>query len=104
MRNNHNTNQVLKRAVAGLLDAGGGNYHLLPSRLKEVAEKGLPCEFQFNHLRIRYLTRDKEGTFKLFWLVTNAISGRQRYLYNIDYVSPRGRILWRSLAADMRKV
>lgn len=104
MRNNHNTNQVLKRAVAGLLDAGGGNYHLLPSRLKEVAEKGLPCEFQFNHLRIRYHTRDKEGTFKLFWLVTNGISGRQRYLYNIDYVSPRGRVLWRKMAGDMRKV
>lgn len=104
MKNNHNTNQVLKRAVAGLLDAGGGNYHLLPSRLKEVAEKGLPCEFQFNHLRIRYLTKDKEGTFKLFWLVTNGISGRQRYLYNIDYVSPRGHVLWRKMAGDMRKV
>lgn len=104
MKNLYSTNSALRRAVQSLTQFKEEKASTLPGKLRDVATSGHPCEFQFNHLRIRYLTKDKEGTFKLFWLVSNGISGVQKTFYTRDYVSPRGRILWRSLAADMRKV
>lgn len=104
MKNLYSTNSALRRAVRSLTQFKEEKANTLPGKLRDVATAGHPCEFQFNHLRIRYLTKDETGVFRLYWLVTNAISGRQRYLYNIDYVSPRGRILWRKMASDMKKV
>lgn len=103
-RNNHSENSAVSRATAALKETGRENYRLLPSRLKETAEKGLPGEFQFNHLRFRYITRDRSGIFRLYWLVTNGISGAQKYFYNKDYVSDTGKVRWRDMVRDMKKV
>lgn len=104
MRNNHSMNSALRKAVESLKRCEAEPASILPSKLLKTAEKGLPCEFQFNQWSIRYLTKDKFGVFCLHWLVSNGISGVQKTFYTRDYVSPNGKVYWRRLAGDMRKV
>lgn len=102
--NNHNANNALKKAVEALQQVGQYPAMALPGKLLEMAKKGLPGDFQFNQWNIRYLTKDKYGIFCLHWLVSNGISGTQKVFYTKDYVGDRGKIYWRRLAGDMRKV
>lgn len=103
-RNNFSENAVLERAVRALSLVGKDDWHKLPGLLRDVACKGKPYEFQHNYLRIRYCTKDDLGQFKLHWFVTNAISGRQQYFYNKDWVGENGQIRWMSLAKAIRRV
>ena len=103
-RNNHCPNSALKRAIEALQKVKMTPASTLPSKVAEIAKKGAPTEFNFNQWNIRYLTKDKYGVFCLHWLVSNGISGNQKYLYNKDYISPNGKVYWRRLAGDMRKV
>lgn len=103
-RNHYSESAVLERAVRALSQSRKDDYHKLPGMLRETACKGRPAEIQFNHLRIRYCTRDELGQFKLFWLVTNAISGRQEYFYSKDWVSDNGQVRWMKLAKAIRNV
>ena len=102
--NNFSENAVLQRAVRALAETGKDDYRKLPGMLRETACKGRPAEIQFNHLRIRYCTKDDLGQFKLYWFVTNAISGRQVYFYTKDWVGENGQVRWMSLAKAMRCV
>lgn len=103
--NNYDTEDALKRATEALSGTRKESYHHLPGKLQEVARRGLPCDFQFNEHRFRYHTKDETGMFRLYWLVTNAISGRQAYFYQKDYINPKtGKIRWAGLAKEMRKV
>lgn len=102
--NRYKEDAVLSRAVKALSTVGKDNWRKLPGLLRETACKGKPCEFQHNHLRIRYCTKDDLGQFKLHWLVSNGISGRQQYFYNKDWVGENGQIRWMSLAKAIRRV
>lgn len=102
--NNFKENAVLERAVRALSKSSNDGWRKLPGTLKETACKGRPAEFQFNHLRIRYCTKDELGQFKLYWLVSNAISGRQEYFYTKDWVGGNGQVRWMKLAKAIRSV
>lgn len=95
---------VLERAVKALADTEKEDFHKLPGVLKDVACKGKFCEFQFNHIRIRYNIKDNLGQFCLYWLVTNAISGHQEFFYNKGWVDSKGQVRWQKLAKAMRCV
>lgn len=102
--NNFNCDAALKRATQALSQVGKTRFVKLPGMLKEMAYKGKPGEFQFNHLRIKYFTRDELGMFNLHWLVINAVSGTQKFFYTKDWIGERGNIHWRDMAYKMYKV
>lgn len=102
--NNHCTNSALKKAIEAVQRCEMYPNTILPYKLKEAAEKGLPGDFPFNQWNIRYNTKNKYGIFSPQWLVSNGISGTQKVFYTKDYVGKTGKVLWRSLASDIRKV
>ena len=103
-KNNHNTNSALKKAIEALQLGGQYPGKALAGKLVETAKKGLPGDFQFNQWNIRYIIKDKYGLFCLHWLVSNGISGTQKEFFTKDYVGKTGKVVWRRLASDMRKV
>lgn len=72
--------------------------------LREVAMRSTPAEFRYNHLLIHYNVKDEWENFKLHWIVTNRLSGRQKIFNTVDYVGKTGRILWKKLGGEMNKV
>lgn len=102
--NDYSEDSALKNAVEALSTVNKESHILLPGRLLEVARKGKPAEIQFNQFRIRYFTKDEDGLFRLYWLVTNGISGRQKYFYSKDWIGKTGKMRWMNLAKAMRLV
>ena len=103
-RNKHSRNSALKMTLGSIKPEDKTSFGELRKKLPEIARAGHPYDFVFNYLGIRYCTKDKYGIFKLSWLVTNAITGEQKEFYTKDYVGKTGKVVWRRLASDMRKV
>lgn len=103
-RNRNNPETAMERAMKGLPEVEEMEFTKFYNMLSELARTGKPGEFFYKDKHIRYHTKDEHGKHKLFWLVTNGISGRQAYFYNMDYVTPKGRVKWRRMASDMKKV
>lgn len=102
--NKRSRNSAMRMTLGGLREKDFTEFNELRKTLPEVASKGKPVDLVYNYLGIRYMTKDEYGMFRLSWLVTNGITGVQKVFYTKDYVGKTGKVLWRSLASDMRKV
>ena len=76
----------------------------LPKVLREIATTGKPAVFQWNQWRIKYLTKDELGSFKLHWVVADGITSKVQEFFTRDYMTENGKILWRKMATAMLKV
>lgn len=103
-RNYYSPDRELELAAARITKYGRKNFADMPKVIKAMAMAGKPAETQFNQYRIKYQTRDKLGTFKLHWIVSDGILGTQRVLYTKDFVGKTGKILWKKLAMAMRGI
>lgn len=104
VKNGHKYGMLLENAATRMTKYGKRYWGEMYRVLRELANTGKPAEFQFNHLRIKYLTKDKYGNFKPHWIVADGISGQVKEFYTKDYVSDAGYILWKKMSIDMRKV
>ena len=101
--NVYQVEELLGRA-AMMTKYGHVKFRELYTALREAAMKGGPCEFRFNHYLLHYNVKDEFGNFLLHWHCVNGVTGRSKIFLNKDYVSPRGNVLWRKMASDMKKV
>lgn len=102
-KDSYNENELLKRSLKAIGVEDNKTWMLLPNILKETALGGKPTEFQFNHIRVRYHIQD-HGLFVLWWTVVNAITGNAAKFYSKDYIGKSGKMRWKHLACEMKKV
>lgn len=93
---------MLRRAADALRSMEERPWSELVEELKTVAYKGVPTEFTFNHLRIKYMVLI-DGRYKPTWVVANPISGRTTRFLTVDYMGNQGGIYWNRLASAIRK-